>query len=140
MKNLLILLLVFANVSCKEGFLSSNETITFDDFSLVAPSDWHPFKLQGYDSKVGGISNGKDELTYSVGWFSYNFKDLTGATHIITNTIVDGRKAVIVRPKQKGNGVIGLYVQLDTLTRLTIYGTSRKEKEILRIIESVKIL
>ena len=140
MKNLLILITLLLFASCKEGFLNSRETITFDDFSIVATSDWHLFALQGYDSKVGGLRNGRDELRYDVGWFSYNFKDLTNATHIITNTIVDGRQAFIVKPKERGNGVIGLYVQLDTLTGLSIYGTTRNEKEIMKMLESVKIL
>ena len=113
---------------------------TFDNFSLVAPSNWHPFTLKGYDSKVGGLSNGKDELRYDVGWFSYNFKDETDVSHFKTNIAIDGRKAFIVRPKQKGKGLIGLYVQLDTLTRMTLYGTTKNEKEIMKIFESVKIL
>lgn len=126
---------------CENGiFKPSIETITFDGFTLDAPSDWQAFTLQGYDSKTGEISDGRNKLTYDFGWYSYNFNNETTDTHIRIKTTIDGKDALIVRPKKKGKGIIGVYIQADSLTRFNLYGISKDEDEILKIFESVRIL
>ena len=136
-----ILLILILFCGCENGiFQPSVKTITFEGFALDAPSDWHVFTSQGYDSKTGVISDGKNQLAYDLGWYSYNFKNETTDTHIRNNMTINGKDALIVRPKKKGKGIIGVYIQVDSITRFSMYGTSKEEDEILKIFESVRIL
>ena len=141
MKISIILLILVLFCGCENGiFKPSIETITFDGFTLDAPSDWHAFTSQGYNSKTGGISDGKNKLTYDFGWYSYNFNNETTDTHIRISTTINGKDALIVRPKKKGKGIIGVYIQADSITRFSLYGTSKDEDRILKIFESVRFL
>lgn len=141
MKILLLLLLMLPFAGCvNEPFNKSTKTIALDGFTVETSSDWNAFITQGYDSRTGMISNGKNELKYDLGWYSYNFKNETNVTHYRTDTTINGRDALIVRPKKKGKGIIGIYIKADSLVRFNLYGTTKDEEEILRIFNSVKIL
>lgn len=136
-----ILLIIILLIGCKAGTVEkSAEVIAFKGFTLEAPSDWRAFSAQGIDSQVGGITNGKDELKYDLGWYSYDFKNEKEDTHIRTNTTVDGLKALIVKPKKKGEGIIGIYIEIDSINSFNLFGISKNEDEIIEIFKSVKIL
>jgi hypothetical protein len=140
MKNIsLIFLLVFL-FSCKEKELAEGETISFTRFSLKAPSDWHGFNLQGTDSQVGGITNSTDTLYFDLGWYSGNFSDLNAPEYIRYDVQINGRKALIVKPKEPGKGIIGMYIKLDDFDRFNLYGVSRNDDEVLQIFRSVTFL
>lgn len=137
MKTFIPILTLLLAVACKKD---QPTPITFDDFSFVAPSDWKKFEAQGYDSKVGGITNGKDTLRYDMGMYSYRFTKETDATHYRTESMRNGYKTLTVRPKKRGKGLIGLYIEVDAFRKLSIYGQSKDEDEILEILASVTIL
>ncbi|CAG4989714.1 hypothetical protein DYBT9275_00354 [Dyadobacter sp. CECT 9275] len=139
MKTLPFILLILLFAGCKEENYVY-KTFSLAGFQLEARSNWHEFQLQGIDSKVGGITNGKDKLTYDLGWYSYAFQNETQETHIKINTTVNGKDALIVRPIRAGKGIIGIYIRVDSLTGLSMYGTSKNEDEILKIFNSIKIL
>ena len=86
------------------------------------PPTWNSFSSQGYDSKVGGITNGRDTLLYDYGWYSYNFRQETTATHNRTTLSVDGRQGLLVQPKRTGEGIVGLYVEVDGQNKFNLYG------------------
>ncbi|PVY38380.1 hypothetical protein [Pontibacter virosus] len=133
----LVFLLSLLLLSCEKDKLS--ETLDFKDFTIEAPSNWESFTSQGYDSKTGGITNGKDELTYDYGWYAYDFKNETTATHTRTSTTIDGRPALIVKPIEKGKGVIGVFIQVDSQNKFNLSGLDIKDEDtVLKIFESVK--
>lgn len=137
MKTSLPILALLLILGCKKD---EPTPMSFDDFSFVAPSSWKKFEAQGYDSKVGGITNGKDTLRYDMGMYSYPFTKETDATHYRTESIQSGYKTLTVRPKTPGKGLIGLYMKVDDFRKLSIYGRSKNEDVILEILASVKIL
>jgi hypothetical protein len=139
MKNLskLVFLLSLLLLSCEKDELS--KTLEFEEFTIEVPSNWQSFTSQGYDSKTGGIRNGKDELTFDYGGYSYDFKDKTTATHTRISTTIDGRPALIVEPIEKGKGVIGVFIQVDNQNKFSFYGRDIQDVGTVRkIFESVK--
>jgi len=130
----LILLLLF---SCEKDEMS--KILDFQQFTIEVPADWERYSLQGTDSKVGGIKNRKDKLEYDYGWYSYDFKNETTATHTRTLTIIDGKDALIVKPIEKGNGVIGVFIQVDSQNKFSLAGRDIKNEDTaIKIFESVK--
>lgn len=117
----LIILISFLIGSCQKDELE-NKTLDFGSFTMDVPANWESFTKQGYDSKVGGVKNKKNVLKYDYGWFSYDFKNETAATHIRAITKIDGKTALIVEPKEKGKGILGVYIEVDSQTRLSISG------------------
>ena len=139
MKNQLILVFILSLLfmGCEKDKLS--KTIDFEDFTIAVPSNWESFTSQGYDSKTGGITNGKDKLTYDYGWYSYDFKNETTATHTRTSTTINGRPALIVKPIEKGKGVIGVFIQVDSQNKFNLSGWDIKNEDtVIKIFESVK--
>lgn len=114
-------------------------TFDFDTFTLEAPSKWRPFSRQGYDSRVGGITDGKDTLHYDYGMYSNRFTTITSNTHFITEKDRDGYATKMVRPRKPGKGVIGIYYNLGNSLRLTLFSNNNNEKVLVHIMESVKI-
>ncbi len=138
---LLTLLLCSASLlSCNKEDIRASKRIDFQYFRLTVPDDWNTFSLQSYDSQVGGITNGTDTLYYDYGWYSYNFKDQTAATHNRTTTLIDGRSSLIVQPKNRGKGIIGVFIEVDSLTKLSLYGNNIKsEATVLNIFKSIDV-
>ncbi|SDF50389.1 hypothetical protein SAMN04487996_11124 [Dyadobacter soli] len=137
MKTFIPILALLLAVSCKKD---QPTPVIFEDFSFVAPASWKRFEGVGYDSKVGGITNGRDTLRYDIGMFSYRFTKETEATHYRTESLRNGYKALTVRPKVRGKGLIGLYIEVDAFRKLSIYGQSNDEAEVMEILGSVTIL
>jgi hypothetical protein len=139
MKTIYILLTCLLFSAC-HGIIDPVQTITFDNFSLEASPGWKKYTSQGFDSKVGGIKKGKDDLKYDFGMYSYSFNKETDATHFIIETVKDGYQTKLVKPRKLGKGLIGIHIKVNDTQKLTIYGESKNEEEILKIFESVKIL
>ncbi|MEX2594760.1 MAG: hypothetical protein WD426_18480 [Anditalea sp.] len=115
------------------------KTLDFEVFTLKVPNNWESFSSQGYDSIVGGITNGKDELAYDYGWYSYDFQNETTETHRRITTSIDGKPALIVLPIKKGEGIIGVYIEVDSQNKFNLFGRDIKnEDRIRKIFESVK--
>ncbi|WP_143434942.1 hypothetical protein [Hymenobacter roseosalivarius] len=114
-------------------------TADFRKFTLVMPASWEQFSSQGFDSQVGGITNGKDTLRYDYGWYAYRFQQETTATHKRTNLVIASRPALLVVPKQPNKGLIGIYVQVDETNKFNLYGENIKDEAMaVRIMRSVK--
>ena len=137
LSNTIFLIFCLALSGCEDEFING-ENVDFEVFQMEIPSNWKSFTGVGYDSRVGGITNGKDTLRYDYGWCFYNFNNETPATHIRTETAIDGKEALIVQPRERGRGLIGMFVQLDSMNSLSIYGRSKKEKTVLRMFETIK--
>ena len=131
------LVVCLSSTSCQDEFEDS-KILDFDSFQVEVPSNWEKLTLAGYDSQVGGLTNGKDTLYYDYGWYSYHFDKETTETHVRTETLIDGKEALIVRPKKKGRGVTGMSVEVDSLNKLSIYGRIKREKTVLRIFDLVR--
>ncbi len=118
--SMLVFLLSLLLLSCEKDELS--KTLEFEEFTIEVPSNWQSFISQGYDSKTGGIRNGKDELTFDYGGYSYDFTNETSATHTRISTTIDGRPALIVEPIDKAKPFICVFIKvaLDNYTDNTV--------------------
>ncbi len=137
---LTITLLALLASGCREWDWDNRKTIDLARVRLTVPENWRQQAGQGFDSEVGHITNGKETLAYDYGWYGYTFTEETADTHHRTALTLGGRPALIVQPKQKGRGVIGLYVQVDSLNRFTLVGRDIKnEKKVLSIFRSLQV-
>lgn len=90
---------------------SDNNNFNFGAFSIYIPENWKKIEYNGMDSYVGGITNGKDSLTFDYGWYSYNFSDEDREKQLFTTDTVNGKIALITKPKESGKGTIGIYIK-----------------------------
>ena len=75
-KNIIILLSFLLLISCNNGvdYISQNDgknhLIDFGLFSIILPADFKYKKIEGIDSFVGEIKNGKSNFFFDYGWYS----------------------------------------------------------------------
>ncbi|MCG2420542.1 hypothetical protein K8089_16085 [Aequorivita sp. F47161] len=75
-RNILILLSFLLLISCNNGvnYVPQNDgkshLIDFDLFSIILPKDFKYKKVDGIDSFVGEIKNGKSKFIFDYGWYS----------------------------------------------------------------------
>lgn len=122
-------LLLLVSLGCTNRGTEETKRIDFGKFSLAVPETWRSFSAQGYDSMVGGVTDGRDTLRYDYGWYSYRFQNETPATHRRTETRIANRDALIVQPLQSGKGLLGVYVQVDAQNRFNLTGRNLRDEE-----------
>ena len=128
-------LLILLQTGCEDKNPRAIKLLDLKTFRVETPDNWKDIPGVGYDSQVGRLTNGKDVIEYDYGWTAYSLRNETSATHLRTITTIDGRPALIVRPKKTGKGIIGLYVA----NRLSLIGRDiRDEETIVWIFQSVK--
>jgi hypothetical protein len=127
-------------LACQEWDLDRKKTLDLPSVEVTVPENWKKVVKQGIDSEVGELTNGKETLQYDYGWYTYRFDQETAADYHRTTTTLDGHPALLVRPKQKGKGVIGVLIQVDSLNRFALLGKDIKnEKQILNIFHSIQV-
>lgn len=134
-------LFVFTLLSCeKEG--DDAKTFDFVQFKIEAPENWFSStNTGGHGTKAGTITDGRIELIYTYYWgdYSWEFNNLPKETYTFTNTTIDGKPAVIVQSKEKGVGVIGVFIEVGEQNKFHMYGQNIKdEATVLKIFNSVK--
>ena len=139
----IFLTLVFStvNFSCKKSEINSEEkNFEFGAFKITIPSNWEKIKFKGIDSYVGGITNGKDSLTFDYGWYSYDFKYESNKTQLFGTDTINGKIALFTKPKNAGKGTIGIYIEKAYKNnRFNLIGKNiANEKEIFEIFKSIK--
>ncbi len=90
---------------------SNNNGFNFGAFSIDIPKDWKKIEYQGIDSYVGGITNGTDSLTFDYGWYSYSFNSEDVKKQLFATATINGKIALLTKPKEVGNGTIGIYIE-----------------------------
>lgn len=125
-----VFLLLLACLGCRNSDPTETKVLDFGKFTLTVPGTWRSFSAQGIDSMAGGVTNGRDTLHYDYGWYSYRFQKETPATHRRQNLTIGNRDALLVQPLQPNRGVLGVYVQVDTLNRFTLWGQNLRDEEI----------
>ena len=132
----LLLSLAFFVLNCDDESIGS-KTLDFGHFQITVPGNWESFKRTGVDSQVGGITDGRDTLSYDFGFYSYDLRHQTTDTHIRKETVIDGHDALVVRPKVPGADLIGVYIEVDQMNRLRMSGYSYNELIILGMFGSI---
>lgn len=107
----LLLIIVFTTLmsSCDKNKEIRN--LEFGSFSLKTPNNWSKFELQGIDSYIGGITNGKDSLVFDFGLYSYSFQYENPELHNYSIDTLNGKIAIIIRPIESGKGILGIYIE-----------------------------
>jgi hypothetical protein len=139
----IFLTLVFStvNFSCKKSEINSEEkNFEFGVFKITIPSNWEKIKFKGIDSYVGGITNGIHTLTFDYGMYSYDFKSENKATQLFATDTINGKIALITKPKKAGNGTLGIYIEnAYKQNKFNLIGENiYDEKTILNIFKTLK--
>jgi hypothetical protein len=90
---------------------SNNNDFNFGAFFIYIPENWKKIEFDGIDSYVGGITNGTDSLTFDYGWYSYDLSYENGEKQLFATDTINGKIALITKPRKVGNGTIGLYIE-----------------------------
>ncbi len=135
MKLFHVMLCVFSFVSCIGQ--KKDTTFSFGAFSLRAPVSWKKMSLQGIDSRVGGLTNGIDTLTFDYGMWSYKPKRKDDDCKI-SYRLQSGRIARYAKQRQNGKGLTAIYIRRGWHKKLCFEGSNLKnEKEALKIMRSI---
>jgi hypothetical protein len=112
----------------------------FKVFDLALPNNWEKFDLDGIDSYVGGITNETDTLYFDYGWYSDSFEDQNRETQLFETITINGKIALITKPKIAGNGTIGVHIKKAfKKDRFSMFGENIKnEEQVIDIFKSLK--
>jgi hypothetical protein len=145
MKKILHFILISTLASCHIGGNTDPtdprawNRLDFGVFNVKAPPGWKKFQLQGIDSYVGGLSNGKDSLEFDYGWYSF---ELTGrepdSTHLFASDTIDGFSAIIAIPKKEGLAPVELSMDLSGPNKLAFSGIVKENRIALSILQSLR--
>lgn len=129
-------------ISCHPNDYDYNK-IDLDKFSISIPEEWTAEKLQGLDSYVGQIVINDDEtLCFDYGWYS-NKLEADSATHDFYLLTSDNKRAKIVKPKDFGFGLTGVYfdsLEVSKSNKFQLSGNGlspENQKLFLKAIESI---
>ncbi len=117
---------------------ASFKIIDFNAFQIKAPGKWQKIKLQGIDSYVGGLTDGKDTLTFDFGQYS---NDLTedADKQLYSNDTINGKFGIVTKPKITGKGILGVYFNNVDGERFNLYTfNSNNEDTIIAIFQTIK--
>ncbi|MEO0507678.1 MAG: cytochrome c [Bacteroidota bacterium] len=107
MRYFIVIILVPFILGCNN---QSERKEDFGAFHITLPKGWKKFKEKGIDSYVGGITNGEDSLSFDYGWHSYDLSHEDGKKQLFATDTINGKIALITKPKRAGNGTIGIYI------------------------------
>jgi hypothetical protein len=141
MRLLLIIIVVVGTLSCKSKPSNQWQTLDFDVFKLNTPKGWSVIKRQGVDSYAGGLTNGKDTLSFDYGQYTAEINDREHEKYLYAQDTINGLTAVIQIPKVDGDGAIVMSIPYVTKeNKFGIAGTNIKETDtILKIFKSITL-
>lgn len=133
----LILLLLVLTLSCKTE-TAGWQTLDYGPFKIKTPDRWTKIRSQGIDSYVGGLTNGKDTLSFDYGWYSPDIGDEDPKKHKFGQDTINGLMARIVIPVTPGDGYIGMHIRVNEKDKFGISGYNIQSTDtILRIFKSI---
>ncbi|MBC8883152.1 hypothetical protein H9X57_06310 [Flavobacterium piscinae] len=137
---IILLLLISIFYLYSSNAQQSNNNFNFGDFYIYIPENWEKIEHIGIDSYVGGITNGTDSLTFDYGWYSYDLSYENGEKQLFATDTINGKIALITKPKKVGYGTIGLYIEnAYKKNHFNLLGNNiSDEKTVFEIFKSIK--
>jgi hypothetical protein len=118
--------------------ISGWQTLDFGVFKLKTPLGWTIINEKGIDSYVGGLTNGKDRLSFDYGFYSADIGDEDPKTHKFGEDTINGLIARIVIPITQGDGYIRMYIPVNSENKFSISGHNIHSTDtILKIFKSI---
>jgi hypothetical protein len=96
--------------ACRQATNPGWKTIDYGPFKLKAPQEWEQIEFKGIDSYVGGLTNGKDTLTFDYGWYSPDVDLDSSGTY--QEDIINGLPALIGISGDKQNKHVAVEIHL----------------------------
>ncbi|MBC9913910.1 c-type cytochrome [Chitinophaga varians] len=96
--------------ACRSTTHTDWKTIDYGPFKLKAPQEWKKITFKGIDSYVGGLSNGKDTLSFDYGIYGVDM-DLDSSGTYQEDTI-NGLQAVIAMSGEERNKHVAVDIYL----------------------------
>lgn len=124
--------------SCSSPDNISWHTLDFGEFKIKVPHDWRSYSLNGIDSYVGGLTNGKDSLEFDYGWYSSEVGDEDSLKHLFAQDTINGLYATIVIPKVDKDGCVRMSMRVAKKDKFSIGGCNLENTDaILKIFKSI---
>jgi hypothetical protein len=138
-RSLLNIILSLVIVSCKTGITVQWKTLDFKAFKLKTPKGWTIIEEQGIDSYVGGLTNGKDTLSFDYGWYTAEIDERDQEKHLYAQDTINGLLAIVQIPKVDGDGSIIMFIpNVEKQFKFGMVGTNiRGTDTILQIFKSI---
>ena len=138
MKLLSSIIIILLTVSC-ETKTDGWQTLDFGAFKLKTPRGWSSVEAQGYDSYVGGLTNGIDTLSFDYGWYTAEIDETDHEKHLYAQDTINGLTAFLQIPKEDGKGSIVMFIpKVSGSNKFGIAGNNIKgTNTILRIFKSI---
>lgn len=112
----------------QEGNAGSKNVIDFGNFKIVVPTGWKKLEFKGIDSYVGGLTDGNDTLEFDYGMYSNDLMDEC-ETQLYADVTINGKVGYITRPKNKGEGICGVYFKNIDGNRFNLYSVHPKKED-----------
>jgi hypothetical protein len=135
----LIIIIAQGTVSCNSNPSNDWQTLDFVAFKLKTPMGWSIIKEEGADSYVGGLTNGKDTLSFDYGLYSAEIDNREYEKHLYAQDTINGLIAMLQIPKVDGSGYIIMSIpHVGKEDKFSISGTNIKGTDtILQIFKSI---
>lgn len=137
MKYIICTLFICLLFACQTATSPGWKTIDFGPFKLKAPLEWRKIELKGIDSYIGGLTDGRDTLTFDYGWYSPEVElDSIG---IYQEDTINGLTALIGIAGDMANGSAELEILLkDEKNKFFISGNNLHDiPTVLKIFKSI---
>jgi hypothetical protein len=133
----LISILLILLASCKTK-TTDWQTHDFGSFKLKTPNGWTEIERKGIDSYVGGLTNGKDTLSFDYGWYSPDIGDEDPKRHKFGQDTINGLIARLAIPITPGDGHIRMFIAVNREDKFSISGHNIQSTDtILKIFKSI---
>lgn len=103
--SILLILTLFGKIKPDEW-----QRLDFGYFSLKTPKGWTIVKMKGEDAFVGGITNGKDSISYYFGRYINGFKNVDTSKYVLLQDTINSKRATIRIQKNKFKGGIEMFI------------------------------
>lgn len=116
----------------------THHRINFGPFTIDAPKEYHILRMtRPFDSYLGGITDGEEEIMFDYGWYSYDVRDDAN----VSKDTVNGQFAYYKHPQNGGKGQYSLgFYDFDEKNRLIIGASHTNHPSIVEeILKSVHI-
>jgi hypothetical protein len=121
--SLRLVLILFLLTACgnRERQAAEQHWLEFPGFRLKTPVNWMPYKLQGKDCYVGGLTNGVDTLMFDYGYYGVTINEEEEKQVKYAIETVNGHRARIAIPIEK-TGPVMMWINESRDSKFFIFG------------------
>lgn len=135
----------FGQLITDSGYYSDSETpnwhrIDAGPFFIEAPRSYQLYRLMGFDSSLGGITNQTDTIQFEFGWYSNSLIGYSKENYIINQEMINGYSYRIVQ-KKGGEGYTAAYTEKPRSSNELWIGCvdCQNQSEVIRMFKTIRL-